>query len=103
MRTVLIADDIDADRRFIAARAGRVGLGVEIASSGKDALDRAQQLLPSVLIIGTEIGGLRVCSTLRANQLTSSIYTVLLTAEDQLTTTKTWGSKHGVHEYLTKP
>ncbi|MGE0871939.1 MAG: PleD family two-component system response regulator [Kofleriaceae bacterium] len=103
MRTVLIADDVDADRRFIAARASRMGLGVELATSGKEALERAQLVVPAVLVIGTEIGGLRVCSTLRATHSTQSIHTVLMTPQEQLTTTKSWGSKHGVHEYLCKP
>jgi CheY-like chemotaxis protein len=103
MRTVLIADDVDADRRFVATRAARFGIGVEVVASGKEALDRAQSMMPSLLVIGTEIGGLRVCSTLRANHNTASIHTVLMTPQDQLVTTKNWGSKHGVHEYLVKP
>jgi CheY-like chemotaxis protein len=103
MSTIVIADDIDADRQFIAQRASRLGLTHELATSGKDALDLVKRSPPRMLIVGTEIGGIRICATLRGVPETAGVQLVLLTPEAQLAATKGWGGKQGVNHYLVKP
>ncbi|MGE0871692.1 MAG: PleD family two-component system response regulator [Kofleriaceae bacterium] len=103
MSTVLIADEIDADRQFIANRAGKLGMQSELASNGKDALEIARRSLPRVLIVGTEVGGIRISATLRSSPETRNIHIVLVCPEDQLAMTKGWGGKQGVTDFLTKP
>ncbi|MGE0550926.1 MAG: PleD family two-component system response regulator [Kofleriaceae bacterium] len=103
MSTVLIADESDADRQFIANRAGKLGMQCELATNGKDALEIARRSLPRVMVVGTEVGGIRISATLRGSPETRNIHIVLVSPEDQLAMTKGWGGKQGVTDFLTKP
>ena len=92
MSAVVIADDIEADRQFIALRASKLGMTYQLATSGKEALEIAKRDVPRVLIIGTELGGIRVCGALHSAPETRSIHLVLVTPADQLAATKGWAA-----------
>lgn len=102
---ILIADDHDLSRQMISDIVATTGHEVVVADDGPTALLTARVQMPDLIILDVEMPGLtgfEVCRLLRAEEVTSRIPIIMLTAlheaEDRV-----YGLDIGADDYLTKP
>jgi DNA-binding NtrC family response regulator len=103
LRRVLVADDDGASRSGLASLLGGWGYGVEQASDGAEALDKARSTQPSVVISDLVMPGLNGLELLRA--LTDEVpnaSVILLTGQGSIDTAVA-AMKEGAYDFLTKP
>ena len=102
---ILIADDHDLSRQMISDIVATMGHDLFVAEDGPSALLNARVQVPDLIILDVEMPGLtgfEVCRLLRAEEATSRIPIIMLTAlheaEDRV-----YGLDIGADDYLTKP
>ena len=104
-RRVLVADDDPDILKVVTANLKAEGIVVETAANGLQALARAAQTAPDLIILDISMpgrNGLEVLEALRARPETAKIPVVFLTARDS--DADVWeGWKAGAAYYLTKP
>ena len=103
--TVVIADDDDGNRQLFNAYLNTLGWNLIFAENGKEALEKAQQHKPDLVIADLRMpimDGLELTSQLRADKAFHDMPIILVTA-DALDETEVLARKHGVTEFLTKP
>ena len=101
---VLIADDEPDMLRFLKSQLGEHFQVLE-AADGQQALDKANQFLPDVVVLDMmmpEKDGLQVCRELRQRTSTQGIPVLLLTARAD-EETKLAALSVGANDFLTKP
>ena len=103
--TILVADDDAAIRRLLKRQLSGAGTVIVVAADGYEALARARDLRPEIVILDIEMPGLdgrEVCRRLRADASTRGIGVLMLTAlrgvEEEIE-----GLHCGADAYLTKP
>ena len=102
---ILIADDHDLSRQMIADVVATMGHEVFVMEDGPSALLGARVHMPDLLILDVEMPGLtgfEVCRLLRAEEATSKIPIIMLTAL-QAPEDRVYGLDIGADDYLTKP
>lgn len=80
---ILIVDDFKDDREMYAHFLTRSGFQVSLASDGQEALDKAFNLLPDLILMDLwlpQIGGWEAIRQLKADDRTKEIPIVVLTA-----------------------
>lgn len=80
----MIEDDADI-RELLAGRVRRLGVEVETATTGAAGIEKARQLLPSLVIIDIglpDIDGWKVIDTLAEDELTRDIPVVVASVTD---------------------
>jgi two-component system cell cycle response regulator DivK len=80
---ILIVDDFKDDREMYAHYLTRSGFRVSLASDGQEALDKAFQLVPDLILMDLwlpQIGGWEAIRQLKASEKTRHIPIVVLTA-----------------------
>jgi signal transduction histidine kinase len=85
MSTVLIVDDSPADRALFHTMLSRAGFGVHEAARGRDALDRAREVRPHLVVLDVnlpDISGHDVCRALKAGADTCGLPVLMLTVRD---------------------
>jgi DNA-binding response OmpR family regulator len=103
-RILVVEDDRDiADliRHYLT----RAGHHVEVLASGSEAVLRAQEQAPDVLILDLMLpgmSGLEVCRTLRADPGTARLPIIMVTARAQ-ESDRVFGLESGADDYVTKP
>ena len=102
---ILIADDHDLSRQMISDIVATMGHDMVVADDGPSALLNARVHMPDLIVLDVEMPGLtgfEVCRLLRAEDVTSRIPIIMLTAlheaEDRV-----YGLDIGADDYLTKP
>jgi DNA-binding response OmpR family regulator len=102
---VLIVED-DADIAALIAHAlRRADIACEIVTDGADALARARQTVPSLIILDLMLPGLNgidVCRALRANENTKAVAVIMLTARGE-ESERIYGLDIGADDYMVKP
>jgi DNA-binding response OmpR family regulator len=102
---VLIADD-DADIvRFVALNLRLEGFDVVVANDGQDALDKALDVRPSLIVLDTmmpRMDGYEVCSRLRDERPDTPIPVIMLTAKS-LAADRAMAFTAGADDWVTKP
>jgi two-component system, OmpR family, response regulator MprA len=104
-RRVLIVDDEESIVDYLRLGLQYEGFDVLTATSGVVALDRAQAMLPDLIILDVmlpQLDGLEVCRRLRGLYRTSQIPILMLTVRDQVAE-RVAGLEAGADDYLTKP
>jgi CheY-like chemotaxis protein len=102
---VLVADDDPIILRLLEVNLGLEDFVVETASRGEDAIRRAQELRPDVIILDVMMPGMSgydVAEQLRQDPETAGIPVVFLSARAQEEDRKR-GHALGVAAYVTKP
>ncbi len=102
---VLIADDDPAMRDLIAAVLKSAGLAVAESADGGEALDMAQMLRPSILLLDMdmpELDGFQVLEALRSTLSGRAVPVIVVTARDD-PETETHCIELGAEDYITKP
>ena len=103
--TILIVDDEPVVRLSIEAILADQGYELHFASSGTEALHKAGQLLPDVVLLDLmlpEMDGLEVCQNLRQEPRLAEVPIIIITAVDDYQV-RLDGLSRGADDYLTKP
>jgi DNA-binding response OmpR family regulator len=102
---VLIADDDVDIVRFVALNLRLEGFDVVVASDGQDALDKALDVRPSLILLDTMMpfmDGYEVCSRLRDERPDVPIPVIMLTAMS-LDADRAMALHAGADDWVTKP
>ena len=102
---VLVVDDDAVIRQLITVNLELEGFEVETAEDGQDCLDKVKAFAPDVItldIMMPRMDGWDAAAALRADQDTSGIPVILLSARAQQADLSR-GDTIGVDAYLTKP
>ncbi len=102
---LLVVEDDDDIRALFSATLQRAGYQPRVASSGQQALDQADELVPDLVISDVSmpgLSGLDVCRALKAEPRTAATVVLLISA---LSTEqdREAGLQAGADDYLTKP
>jgi signal transduction histidine kinase len=103
--TILVVDDEPAIRMGLAATIGRYGYSVVTAVDGSDALYKAKQLLPDLIISDVMmplVNGFEMKKQMSHDPLLASIPFIFLTARTA-TEDRVAGIRDGADDYVTKP
>ncbi len=102
---VLVVDDEPMGRKTLELALSNQGYELVFSSNGIEALARAAERLPDVVLLDVmmpEMDGMEVCRRLRADELLGEIPVIMITALDDRAT-KLAGLEAGADEFLTKP
>lgn len=103
--TVLVVDDSPTELRAMQAALKGRGYTVVTAVDGEQALEKALQFLPRVMLLDVVLpkkNGFQVCRQLKTTPQTQDIKIVLVSSKTQ-ESDRFWGMKQGADEYITKP
>lgn len=103
--TILVVDDSPTEQKIVAAALSRQGYRVITAADGEEAIVKAAQEQPSVVVLDVVMpkkNGFQVCRQLKSTAETRDIKVLLLTSKSQ-ESDRFWGLKQGADGYLTKP
>ncbi|HVC42245.1 MAG TPA: response regulator transcription factor [Candidatus Saccharimonadales bacterium] len=99
---ILVVEDEEVIRETLRFNLAREGYQVSLASNGIEALEKARELRPDLIVLDLmlpELGGLEVCRILR--QETTTPVLVLSARDSELD--KIVGLRVGADDYMTKP
>jgi DNA-binding response OmpR family regulator len=102
---VLIADDDRDIARFLEVNLRLEGFDVICAHDGNDALAKALDLQPNLILLDVMMPGMdgfEVCSKLRADSRGLDVPVIMLTAKS-MSNDRTDGFSVGADDYVTKP
>ncbi len=103
--TILVVDDDPDIARFVEVNLRSAGYEVAVAGDGKEALERAADLRPDLVLLDVmmpRIDGFEVAQQLRKNPQTASTSIIMLTAK-ALSADKVTGLQSGADDYIIKP
>ena len=105
MAKILIADDEPDILEIVSYNLGKEGYEVYTAKDGNEAIERAKQLNPDLIILDVMMPkktGVEVCSILRSQSLFQETLIIFLTAlSDEASHIK--GLETGADDYVSKP
>jgi diguanylate cyclase (GGDEF)-like protein len=102
---VLVVDDDPDVARFVEVNLRSAGYDVTVASDGEEALERAVELRPDLVLLDVmmpKLDGFEVAQRLRRDARTSSTSIIMLTAK-ALSSDKVLGLSTGADDYIIKP
>ncbi|KGK88677.1 hypothetical protein DP73_12285 [Desulfosporosinus sp. HMP52] len=103
--SILIVDDSISGQKVLNALLEREDYYIEFASNGKDALKKAFEIKPDLVLLDVilpDMDGFEVCKRIRNNPYTSLMPVIMVTAlEDRESKLK--GFQSGADEFLCKP
>jgi twitching motility two-component system response regulator PilH len=105
IRTVLVVDDSPTDRHYLTDILRRNGYEVLTAASGEEAVAKAREDRPDLILMDVVMPGLngfQATRMLHRDQTTSAIPVIMCTSKDQ-DTDRIWGLRQGAVEYIVKP
>ena len=103
--TILIVDDEPGGRYTLESILEEQGYQIEMAESGLEAIEKAHQFLPDVILLDVMMPGMdgfEVCQHIRKDPILAEIPIIMLTALDDR---KSFlhGLESGADDYITKP
>lgn len=104
-KKILVADDDQDLLDLLDLKLTNEGFEVQTVSDGKKALDSAQSILPSLIVLDLnmpKMNGMEVCKTLKTIRSTRNIPVVILTVQNEVVD-RILGLEFGADDYLTKP
>lgn len=104
LNTILLVDDIPANLELLCSYLGDKYI-TAIAKTGEKAIQRAEMLNPSLILLDIQmpgIDGYETCRLLKKNEKTRHIPVIFMTALNE-TTDKLKGFESGGIDYITKP
>jgi signal transduction histidine kinase len=104
MGAVLIVDDSAADRALLRTILGRAGYTVYEVNKGGQAVEKAREVRPHIIILDVnlpDMNGLAVCRAIRADREISGVPVLMLTVRDDDTDVLA-GLEAGADDYVAK-
>ena len=102
---VLVVDDDPDIARFVEVNLRTYGYEVHVASDGLEALDRAHDLRPELILLDVmmpQMDGFEVAQRLRSDPRTRNVSIIMLTAK-AMSADKVLGLTAGADDYIIKP
>lgn len=102
---ILLVDDSPTERHFLSGLLTKQGYQVVLAENGEEALSKAKQEKPDLIIMDVVMPGLNGFQATRAitkDDETKHIPVIMCTTKGQ-ETDKVWGMRQGAKAYLVKP
>jgi phosphate regulon transcriptional regulator PhoB len=102
---ILVVDDEENIVKLVSYNLTQEGYQVIIATDGQEALTKAQQENPDLMILDLmlpKVDGLDICRELRKNSSTSELPIIILSAKEE-EIDKILGLELGADDYVTKP
>ncbi|MGW8178322.1 MAG: response regulator, partial [bacterium] len=102
---ILIVDDIPANLRLLSQMLSDQGYSVRAVTSGIRALESVEAVPPDLILLDIrmpEMNGYQVCERLKANEKTSDIPVIFISAMSEIQD-KVQAFKVGGVDYITKP
>jgi twitching motility two-component system response regulator PilH len=105
MDTILIVDDVQTDRELLGKVVTSAGHKAVYAADGQEAIQRAREARPSLILMdvvmqGTD--GFKTCRTIKQDADLGKIPVVLVTSKGT-DSDKFWAKKQGADDHITKP
>ena len=104
--TIMVVDDNPDSARLLASRLGNEGYKYAVAKDGEDALQKAWEIVPDLILLDVNmprIGGFEVLQEIRANSRTRHIQVLMLTAVRNQPHHIRAGFNLGADDYIVKP
>jgi len=102
---VLVVDDEPDAVELVGFNLKKAGFDVVTAENGAEALDKARDVLPDLIVLDVmlpQVDGLDVCRSLRRDTKTLAIPIIMLTAKGS-EVDRVLGLELGADDYVTKP
>ena len=102
---ILIVDDEPEAVELVAFNLKQAGYAVATAANGTEALKKARELSPGLIVLDVmlpELDGFEICRTLRGDRTTAGIPILMLTAK-AAEFDRVLGLEIGADDYVTKP
>ena len=104
-KMILVVEDSPTDLQLVTNVLTSQGYAYVVATDGDEALRKAQQDKPALILLDVILpkkNGYQVCRAIKSSPDTRHIKVIVLSGKDQ-DTDRYWGLKQGADEYLTKP
>jgi len=105
IKNILVVDDSATDRQYLTDLLAKNGYKVETAQNADEALAKAKQLRPDLVLMDIVMpgqNGFQATRALSKDEATKSIPVIICTTKGQ-DTDKAWGMKQGARDYIVKP
>jgi twitching motility two-component system response regulator PilH len=105
IQKILVVDDSPTERYFYADLLTRSGYTVLTAENGEEALIKAKNEQPQLILMDVVMpgqNGFQVTRAITRDPVTAHIPILICTSKDQ-ETDRYWGMKQGAKDYLVKP
>lgn len=105
IKRILIVDDSATERHMLKDLLTRAGYEVVSSETGEDAIRKAHQAKPDLILMDVVMPGLNGFQATRAisrDPETKSIPVIMCTSKSQ-ETDKIWGLRQGARDYVVKP
>jgi twitching motility two-component system response regulator PilH len=105
MDTILIVDDVQTDRELLGKVVTSAGYKVMYAVDGNEAIQRARETKPSLILMDVVMqgaDGFKACRTIKQDAELGKIPVVLVTSKGT-DSDKFWAKKQGADDHVTKP
>ena len=105
IRKILIVDDSPTERHVLNDLLTKAGFEVVTSDNGEDAIVKARQVKPDLILMDVVMPGLNGFQATRAisrDPDTRTIPIILCTSKSQ-ETDKIWGLRQGARDYVIKP
>lgn len=102
---ILVVDDSPTELRLVTASLLDKGYQVITATNGNDALEKARQERPDLIVLDIIMpnpNGFQVCRELKKTGDTKDIKIIMLSSKDQ-ESDRFWGMRQGADAYMSKP
>src|SRR5690349_23476469 len=105
IKRILIVDDSPTERHVLNDMLTKAGYEVVASDNGEDAILKARQVKPDLILMDVVMPGLNGFQATRAisrDPETKSIPVIMCTSKSQ-ETDKIWGLRQGARDYVVKP
>lgn len=105
IKKIMVVDDSPTERHFLGELLTKNGYAVVTAESGEEAVARAKEYQPDLIIMDVVMPGLNGFQATRAisrDEATKHIPIFMCTTKGQ-ETDKIWGLRQGARDYIVKP
>ena len=105
IRKILIVDDSPTERHVLNDLLTKAGFEVVTSDNGEDAIVKAREIKPDLILMDVVMPGLNGFQATRAisrDPRTKSIPVIMCTSKSQ-ETDKIWGMRQGARDYVVKP
>lgn len=105
MGNALIVDDSSTERKILLGYLQELGITVNTAESGEEALDKLKGNIPDIIILDVVLpgkSGFEICREIKANTTTNKVPVIICSTKGS-EMDKFWGMKQGADAYIPKP
>jgi twitching motility two-component system response regulator PilH len=105
IKNILVVDDSPTDLKYLTDLLAKNGYQVVTAQNADEALAKAKQLRPDLVLMDVVMpgqSGFQATRTLTKDEATKQIPVIICTTKGQ-DTDRAWGMKQGARDYIVKP